>query len=427
MFIRWARGRQMILIATLMCLSLTVTAMAAQRTKLTFATWGYREYWDAWKQAAAGFEVAHPDVEVELVEVPAMGNGYMEWMAVRAAADLMPDVFKVWSALRSDFYRSGLALDLSNHLTRDQAFVRNSYFAPPDTFAGRPYAVIDIMYPHILVYDPDQYDKVGMVQPVQLYLQKQWDFAMWENYVRKTTVREADGRATQAGLIHYGAEYLVISRLLGAFGASWMSADGKEPVFDRPEGLAAISWWANRFLEDGWVGPWETGYQTIWDTRCAPMLVSWGVPKLGQKVEGTVSAYRDYVPFPVGPVAEVTTNDPEPWAIAAQTKYPDLAWELVKHLTTAAIDEVFVQRGVMPNYRPALRKLQPVAAHTTLGANGLGEAMQKAIPAESYPHYGQISAVLNKLVNDTARGQVGVQAAVEDAARQVRSIAQGAK
>ncbi len=120
----------------------------------------------------------------------------------------------------------------------------------------------------------------------------------------------------------------------------------------------------------------------------------------------------------------MTTFRVEPWAVATASKHPDEAYELIKYMAGPGIRFMIGKQGKIPNYRPSMSLLNNHAPRFPYGLAPLQEQLDKLVPQPVPPEQRRIYDILFPALRTIMEGQTSVQAATDDAARQIDAILQ---
>jgi multiple sugar transport system substrate-binding protein len=396
-------------------------AHGAENIKLTMSTWGSPVFWDFHELAIAEFEELNPHIDVELLRMPCCDKQYWEAVVVRSAAGQMPDVFRVWSTQQTDVYRSGLALDISSFVAKDAAYFKQ-FFVPPLGLGDRIYALADVVIANYLHVNEDMMAKLGLELPADLYNQGAWDYRALETTARRVAQRDDQGNPKALGMIMIVPDAFFVGAWVQIFGGEWFDAQYRRAEFNQPPALQALSWLQERFLEGSFVA--NGRYASLEGAGEWGLWFQWLLPGVPGSATGQ-DLRIGYVPFPRGPARDVSTFRVEPWAVATASKHPQEAYELIKYIAGPGIRFMIEGQGKVPNYRPSMRLLQSHASRFPYGIGPLQEQLDKLVPQPVPPEQRRIYDVLFPALLKIAEGQEGVQAAMDDAARQVNAILQG--
>ncbi|NLN19350.1 MAG: extracellular solute-binding protein [Firmicutes bacterium] len=411
-------GLALTVILTLCATSWTIGA--EETIKLTMSTWGSPEFWDLHEEGIAEFEELNPHIDVELLRLPCCDKAYWEAVMVRSAAGQMPDVFRIWSTQQTDIYKSGLALDISPYVAKDGAYFKQ-FFVPRLGLGDRVYALADVVIVNYLHTNEDMMAKLGLESPSSLYVKGAWDYRALENTARRVARRDEQGNPQEAlGMIMIVPDAAFVGAWVQIFGGQWFDHDYKTAQFNQPAAQQALTWLQERFTEGSFVA--NGRYGTLEQAGEWGLWFNWNLPPAPGGSAGNI--VRGYVPFPRGPGADVTTFRVEPWAVATATKHPDEAYRLIKYMAGPGIRFMIAKQGKIPNYRPSMTLLNSHAPRFQYGLTPLQEQLDRLVPQPVPPEQRRIYDILFPALRAIMEGQTSVQAATDDAARQIDAILQ---
>ena len=359
-----------------------------------------------YKDMIAAFEEENPDIKIKLVsinevlELDSIAAGWPDDAMLRLAS--AADVINVQSS--HDAVKSGLILDLS-------PLIESSPNANPEDFL--PGALSDCQWDggtwclptssnfQLFFFDKDAFDEAG-----EPYPEPGWT---WDDFLAKAsalTVREG-GEVVRWGFVQdWNRHTSLIDSWVGPLVDK--GADPPKPLFDRPEVLEAVTWYADLYLEhevtpyfenpDGSGGPVVSEGQKLIDSQQAAMwpgfsgLWSW------------MSEQRNLgvVPYPVAaPSTGGQGNNTSPLSIdavsiSAGTAHPEAAWRWLNNLSLQTIDLMGLQ------FLPARRSVAEASgfwedADEELGA-ALRFAVEHAYVADWQPGYDAMSDAIDEVL-----------------------------
>ncbi|MGI6609538.1 MAG: extracellular solute-binding protein [Limnochordia bacterium] len=419
---RWGTGQRIFRLMLAMMLLLhiaTGTVNSADKTKVTMSTWGSPEFWDLHEEGIAEFEKLNPQIDVELLRLPCCDKQYWEAVMVRSAAGQMPDVFRIWSTQQTDIYRSGLALDISSYVSKDATYFKQ-FFVPPLGLGKRTYALADVVIVNYLHTNEDMMAKVGLESPADLYVKGAWDYRALEATSRRVAQRDEHGNPKALGMIMIVPDVFFVGAWVQIFGGSWFDAEFRASQFNQPPALQALTWLQERLSEGSFVA--NGRYASLEKAGEWGLWFQWNLPPAPGGAYGNMQA--GYVPFPRGPARDTTSFRVEPWAVAAASKHPQEAYELIKYMAGPGIRFMIGKQGKVPNYRPSMGLLNAHASRFAYGLGPLQQQLDKMVPQPVPPEQRRIYDTLFPALRSIAEGQIGAQAAMDDVARQVDAILQ---
>lgn len=309
------------------CLFVLVYPTSAQ-TVLTIAVPDYLT--DTFNDALfADFEAANPGVDVVVVKqgdvfIPPVEMGLEKHLDGVAAYTTLADVVYISSFdLTLEATQAGYYLDLAPLVMTDADLNADDFYRPiwesfmwDDGVWALPVSAAT----QVVVYDPAAFDAVGLDYP-----DASWTIDDYANAIRALTKREEDGSVSQYAMLPYSVVPLFRSMLpSGLYDDTTLP---NMPKIDSPELAAILDTWLELEREGLLQSPQDADTSLRTAYRSHPIEISTSQPLLygqpdGRSVRGA--------PLP-GNTAGLMVNG---FGVSAGTVQPELAYALVKHMTT---------------------------------------------------------------------------------------------
>lgn len=387
------------------------TPANAQQT-IVFATQGLGAEGDATKAAIAGFEKAHPNIDVQLLTLsPTSNNAYQQLQQRFVAKSSTPDVITsdvIWPAT---FAQAGWLEPLDSYNPDLSRFFPGQ--VKSSQLNGKTYGIPWFINAEGLFYRTDLVPNPPTT-PQELV-------TMAQAAMKKDP-------ALKEGLAFEGDKYegvvTAFINFLGGFGGSLDPAN-----LDTPKNAQALQFmrdaiYTNKIAPKAVTGWQESDVQDAWLSGQTPFAMNW--PYLFQLSEQSGSAVKGktgWIPFPSATGAPQAALGGDVLAINARSNHKAAAWELIQYLTSP---DVQIQRAVSAGDPPAVQAAYTDAlyAHAPYYKREK-EVFQYATPRPVSPVYPQISDQLQTMLSSVLTGQQSAQQALASAAPQVKSIAAG--
>jgi multiple sugar transport system substrate-binding protein len=295
-----------------------------------------------YRGVVADFMARHPNIEVQILEIP---RDYYGKVLVMIAGRNAPDLMWMGQSF-AEFAVRGVFLDLSDRIEQE---VNTDEYLPQALswyqIEGKQYGIpfgVDMNY---IAYNKTLFDQAGVPYPTD-----DWDFDGFLDRAKRMTVdRDGDGRPEQYGFKG--------SLEMSAFGAQVISSDGQRALCNSPEMIRfqqvgmdlAEKWHVSPLPEDSDVQSLDV-YAYFRQGKAAMMtMFTWSLPFLVKKCQGMD---WDIVNMP-------TVKQRGHWAssqailVSADTAHPDEAWLLCKEFFGDMVQKTMAQRGLPPNLRVA--------------------------------------------------------------------------
>lgn len=362
------------------------------------------------------FEAEHPGVEVILVE-PSMDHpgtvpsydlqAHLQYSREYAtSADVVYVMSPPFANLTVEITRAGHYLDLKPLIDADEDLdAADFYSAALQSFEwdGALWALPNQADFWTLIYDREAFDQANLNYP-----NANWTLDDFAEAVRVLTQRDTNGEVQVPGfMIRVVNELTYLLASLSGSGFYDATFTPNEPVFSRPE-LVEVLQTLVELEEEGslqWpdiVNP--PGWVKDVPMRLAPL--SSVIPPFPEELP-IVAA-----PLPGGGMGVISSG----YAISAGTAYPELAYELVKYLTTDPVI-TSIHWQITPTYRypgnpdDAEVDFNPIQHITPEVAALIEDAREKSLPASELRYGDYLMGASFRVFLD----RVDVRIALEDA------------
>lgn len=324
--------------------------------------WGNDQDITSIKEAAAGFESAHPEITIEW-ETGDCGVDYAACKTL-AAGGTLPDAFVMGTWNYYDAVRDGLIADLSPDL-EDAGIPRADFTAPViDALTaadGGLYGLPMGYNVQSLFYNKDMFDAAELAYPPA---DGSYTYDDLRDWAAKLTLDQAGNDATadgfdpdqieQWGYFNFAA--LPIPQgympVLAAFGGGILGGPGNDQcTADSAETVAGFQWlqdvmWTDRSAitpqlqqEDSGNNRWVNGTVAMQQGSHEQVIA---VQAQNPGLNFGISA------LPAGPAGNATLWQSHIWTMAEQSTVKDAAWEFIRYMAT---DGAGQQMGLIPAYQ----------------------------------------------------------------------------
>lgn len=321
--------------------------------------WGNDQDITSIKDAAAGFESAHPEITIEW-ETGDCGVDYATCKTL-AAGDTLPDAFVMGTWDYYDAVNDGLIADVTPYLEKSDS--QKTDFTAPVVDAltasdGNLYGLPMGYNVQSLFYNKDMFDAAGLAYPPADGAYTYDELREWS---AKLTLDAAGNDATdsafdtnsttQWGYFNFAAlpipqGYLPV---LSAFGGGVL--DGTECTVDSDETIAGFQW-----LQDVmWTDHSAITPQLQQEDSGSNRWVN-GTVAMQQGSHEQVSAVQAQNPdlnfgiaaLPAGPAGNASLWQAHIWTMAQSSDVKDSAWEFIHYMSTEGAGS---QMGLIPAYK----------------------------------------------------------------------------
>jgi ABC-type glycerol-3-phosphate transport system substrate-binding protein len=408
--------------AALVVLATAAGATAAHRDTTTLTIWCWTPTDDALKSADAGFERAHPGIELKYVQIkPA--DVYQKLQLAAAAGSGFPDVSCIEDSHLAQFTKLGILADLTKQAAPYRKQIQ-AYKWTQQTLDGRVYAFPWDAGPMALFYRRSVFKKAH-ISPASIHT---WnDFYKAGQKLKKLGIpiwlqskAQNDARFFEDLLWQQGLGYVN--------GKGDVILDKNKRILSTLEFMGKM--WNAGMLGDlaEWTDPW---YKAISGGQVAtlPMAVwmgtflkSWLAPK--------TAGDWGVVPLPswTATGAHTANDGGSSLAIMKTSDAAAAAWQYVQwHLGRADVQShVYQQTDLFPSLESAWRSPYMRQADPYYGGQKtrlVFEKLAKQIPvAHVYSSdYEQMDTLMTAELQKYALGKESAQAALKNAANAIRS------
>lgn len=291
------------------------------------------------------FEAAHPGVRVQIEQIPGHGQ-YAPKLLMMHVADSMPDVISLDVSSSAAFINNHVVRNLTPFITADETFELSDYFENVTEIARRGdllYAIPLDFTPMAMYYNKKLFDEAGVAYP-----QPGWSWDDFLDAARRLTVFPDDARQpTQYGMFFENVMPFWVP-WLWTNGGDVLSPDGKRAsgYLDGPRSVEAVQFLVDlmtrhrvvphpRESAAAGVDLFRSG-QAAMDLKGHWKMIDYAADAMDFGVVG----------LPTNGVERVTVVYATGLSITSKAKHPQLAWEYIKHMTSASVQSRRVSSGL---------------------------------------------------------------------------------
>ncbi len=345
------------------------------------------------QEMLAQFNDAHPGIRVFYTPDP---ENLEEKMVADMEAGTASDIITGCCEFFQSWADAGYLLDLRPFVEADLSRETIEDWNPAQyqalfTREGKQYALPKYHGALALYYNKDLFDAAGVDYPGE-----NWSYNDYLEAMQRLTLREG-GVTTQWGSM-FDVTWDRIQIHVNSFGGHFVDPDdARRCAMGSPEALEAMEWLRARIWDDG-VMPTFLDVQNM-ETREAFIagkiaMVEDGSWALKDILEN--AAFRVGVaPFPAGPKGRATLATTDGYAIYANTRHPEEAWEFLKFLVgkdygRAMAKAHFLQparASLVPEWVDFIRAEYPEKSkEVDIAAFAHGQTHGYSVTAESFPN-----------------------------------------
>ena len=296
------------------------------KIKMEVAFWGTKEEIPIIDKAVAKWRTEHPEVELVLTHTPNLQ--YLDRLLTRIAGNSTPDIVFIDIKHIGAFYEKGVLMDLTPFIRKDKTLKLSKFFPTSiDRFSvdGKIYGIPRDIAPFACVYyNKKLFDEAGVPYP-----KNEWNWNDMLEKTKKLTKKDKNGITVQFGFYTWAWQNFVYSA-----GGAFVD-DVKHPkkcLLGTQESVEGIKFCRDLMHKYGVMPTVVQITQGMFQTGKLAMYGSgiWETPAF-RKIKGFE---WDFVMFPKGPSGKRAFEiGGSGYGISNTTKYPELAWELLKALS----------------------------------------------------------------------------------------------
>jgi multiple sugar transport system substrate-binding protein len=302
----------------------------SQPVEITFSAWGAPEELAVWNQIVADFEIANPNIKVN-VEVSDW-TSYWDKLKTQLAANTPPDVFAMDAPLFLDYQTRGVLLNIQPYIDKNPGMLDGIYpqtleaYKTAEGYYGLPRDFNTI----VLFYNKDMFDAAGVAYPTA-----DWTWDDLRDAAKKLT-KEVDGKMQYGFYFDQWDMEPGWSEALWAYGGDIISADHTQTLVGTPESRQAWQMLSDMVFVDKSVPDANTVGQYGFDLFQAGVAAMtpighWAVPGYN-----TGGFKYDVAPMPKGPAGPATSVNSAGFVVAKDSKHPDEAFAFIQYVLSAS-------------------------------------------------------------------------------------------
>ncbi len=386
------------------------------RIRLTFSGSALGTEGDVVRRQLARFSERRPGTRVDLQVTPDSADQrhqlYVQWLNARAPS---PDILQLDVIWMSEFAAAGWIQPLDAFEPGVDDFLPAALAAA--RWRGALYAIPWFVDVGLLYWRTDLIDR----EPRSLA------------ELRQMALRLREAHATSFGLVWPGARYeglvTVFLEHLAAFGGGILDPHGRV-IVDDPAAIRALGFMVNAVNVDHVVPAaaltWqEEQVRFAFQNGEAAFMRNWPYAwtLLQDESRSRVARRVAVAPFPAGEGGKpAATLGGAQLAINARSEHPALAFDLVAFLTAP---EQMIERARLAAQLPPRRSLYDtpeLAAALPIPLDQVRQVLEAAVPRPATPVYSELSEILQVRIHRALTGQQAPEAALQEAAREMRAL-----
>lgn len=375
-------------------------------------------------QIARRFEEANPNVHVETSYV--LYDGLHDLLVTSISSNPPAfDVVLVDDIWFSEFVDAGWLLDVSDRITDE---MRAGVFKSAwdiTTVNGQVYGMPWLLDQKYFYYNTRILSDAGIDAPPRT----------WEELVEQARAIKASGAVEYPMIWSWGQYEAVICdfvTLLYGNGGQFFDADN-QPVFNSPEGVAALQWMVD-MVNEGLVNPSsiasvEEDVRNVFSQGQAAFATNWLYmydltqnPDESQVVGDVGMALMPVFQSALDQGIESSTNNGSMgYAVTAGSEHPDEAWAFVEFLTSQPIQTEFSAHQ-LPIWQTAFDD-PDLIARNPVTTPMFAEQFPWARVRPKVPYYNEASRIVQVAIQEALTGASTPQEALDSAVEQIQQLA----
>jgi ABC-type glycerol-3-phosphate transport system substrate-binding protein len=295
---------------------------AQSNKKLSILTWNIADQEVLFKEEFADFGKINPGVEIEWLDKK--GPDFPAFYQTQLVAGTAPDVVDLQGALWVEWAANGALLDLTPYVQKDPDFPKlyNPDYMSSYVYDKKNYVIPFYIAKTLLFYNKLMFKDAGLAAPPK-------------NFEDIISFSLAMAKGEKTGFLTLNFDWLYWP-LLKMNGVELLTPDLKKPAFNTPEAIAVIERLAQATEAGGinkiaWTGRWvepngafAAGTVGMLHAHSAAYFFVKGQGRwINPDTLGAVQAPGDW-----------STPTNHGFAVSKSSKNPDLAFALIKHMTS---------------------------------------------------------------------------------------------
>jgi ABC-type glycerol-3-phosphate transport system substrate-binding protein len=295
---------------------------AQSNRKLSILTWNIADQEAMFKEEFADFQKTNPGVEIEWLDKK--GPDFPAFYQTQLVAGTAPDIVDLQGAIWVEWAANGALLDLTPYVTKEPDFLKlyNPDYMSSYVYDKKNYVIPFYVAKTLLYYNKLMFKDAGLSAPPK-------------TFDELINFSQAMAKGEKTGFLTLNFDWLYWP-LLKMNGVELLTPDFKKPAFNTPEAIAAVEKLAKATEAGGinkvaWTGRWvepngafASGNVGMMQAHSAAYFFVKGQGRwVNPDTLGAVQAPGNW-----------STPTNHGFAISKTSKNPELAFAMIKHLTS---------------------------------------------------------------------------------------------
>jgi ABC-type glycerol-3-phosphate transport system substrate-binding protein len=388
---------------------------AQSNKKLSILTWNIADQEALFKEEFADFQKSNPGVEIEWLDKK--GPDLPAFYQTQLVAGTAPDVVDLQGELWVEWAANGALLDLTPYMQKEPELAKlyNPDYMSSFVYEKKNYLIPFYISKTLLYYNKLMFKEAGLSAPPK-------------NFDEIINFSQAMAKGEKTGFLTLNFDWLYWP-LFKMNGIELLSPDNKKPAFNTPEAVAVLEKltkatesgginkiaWTGRWVEPN--GAFAAGTVGMLHAHSAAYFFVKGQGRwINPDTLGAVQAPGDW-----------STPTNHGFAVSKSSKNPELAFALVKHMTSNkwATKLAQIRRVLTANIEADKAGLASVAAEDPLAAAVLQTQLEhtdKMTGNWPLPNDAQIKDAFWPEIQNAVLGRKDAKTALADAERAVTRV-----
>ena len=368
------------------------------------------------------FKAMFPHVTVNVTSMEC-NITYLQKMVASMVAGTPPDVWNVGQGVFTEYAFNGQALVLDPLLARDK-WVDFADFEPSSMYAleGKRHMLPYDTGVSVLYYNADYWQRAGLPNPRQLWLDKKWDWDAFLDAARKLTADEPGGRRYGLGLVNHapwaGGVFLWQN---GTDYADWAK---NQQLFDKTDAIQAMQFQIE-LAQRHRVMPTPAARTAEGPTfQNGRIAMEMGYSFSRQTYMNLSGLEWDVAPLPRGKAGAAVHVARNGFGISSKSKVQEAAWLWLAHVTGK---EVCLEATRLGRVHPPRKSV--AGSEAFLKPSGVTADFRPFVEQQPFgqfgaPHEkrGDLAGVLQTPVNDAFDGKLAAGQLANQLAPQIQQL-----
>jgi ABC-type glycerol-3-phosphate transport system substrate-binding protein len=309
-------------VAAVGALAMPAYLRAQSNKKLSILTWNIADQEALFREEFADFQTINPGVEIEWLDKK--GPDFPAFYQTQLVAGTAPDIVDLQGELWVEWAAGGALLDLSPYVQKEPEFLKlyNPDYLSTYVYDRKNYVIPFYISKTLLYYNKLMFKEAGLSAPPK-------------NFDEIISFSQAMAKGEKTGFLTLNFDWLYWP-LLKMNGIELLTPDFKKPAFNTPEAIAVVERLAKATESGGinkiaWTGRWVEP-NGAFAAGTVGMLHAHSAAYFFVKGQG-----RWISPDTLGVVqtpGDWSTPTNHGFAVSKNTKNPELAFALIKHMTS---------------------------------------------------------------------------------------------